>query len=392
LDEDALDRMRGEFLYWYPFDIRNSGKDLIQNHLTFCIFNHVAIFPPENWPLGFGVNGFVKLEGQKMSKSHGIVTYLRDAVRAWGADATRFTLAQGGEGLDDPTFDGDLADSVGRRLQHWMRFALTNHEARDDVQQTDLWFRSVMNGALERYNEAAGLLNLRTALKHGYFDLQGDWNWYLRRCNNIPSSELLGDFIELQTMLLAPFAPHLCEEIWEGLGKEGFISVAQLPEVDEESIKVELEASERFFRNMLDDVRQIIRATGMTPARLAFYTRPEWMTHMFERAVGLKAEGSLEVGTLMKSAMEDELVKANSKEASKWAPTLVDQVTKMKTSDVTMFSRCIDERSYLEESKDFLEKEFRCEVLIFSADDSERYDPMSRATGARPWRPAIFIE
>ena len=392
IDVGTLDAMRKEFLYWYPFDLRNSGKDLIQNHLVFCIFNHVAIFPQECWPRAFGVNGFVKLEGQKMSKSHGRVIYIRKAIKAWGADATRITLAQGGEGLDDPSFDGDFADSVGRKLQLWMRFALGDHRTRSDVRQTDRWFRSIMNGALRKYNEAMGLLNLRTALKHAYFDLQGDWNWYLRRCNDIPNSELLADFVELQTMLLAPFVPHVCEEIWEGIGREGFVSLARLPEIDEDSIKVELEASEKFFRNTLDDVRQITRATGMSPARLVFYTHPKWMANIFEVAVGLKKEGRLEVGVLMKEAMKDDLVRASSKQASKWAPKLVDQVTKMKPSDVEMFSQCINERDYLEESKDFLERVFKCEVSIFTADDPERHDPGSRATGARPWRPAIFIE
>ena len=33
--------------------------------------------------------------------------------------------------------------------------------------------------------------------------------------------------------LLSPFAPHLCEEIWETLGGEGFLAVSQWPEFDE---------------------------------------------------------------------------------------------------------------------------------------------------------------
>jgi leucyl-tRNA synthetase len=33
--------------------------------------------------------------------------------------------------------------------------------------------------------------------------------------------------------LLTPFAPHLCEEIWEYLGQEGFVSLAPWPEYDE---------------------------------------------------------------------------------------------------------------------------------------------------------------
>lgn len=37
--------MRQEFQFWYPFNLRVSGKDLIQNHLTFALYNHTAIFP-----------------------------------------------------------------------------------------------------------------------------------------------------------------------------------------------------------------------------------------------------------------------------------------------------------------------------------------------------------
>lgn len=37
-----LTKMKQEFEYWYPFDLRVFGKDLIQNHLTFCIYNHTA--------------------------------------------------------------------------------------------------------------------------------------------------------------------------------------------------------------------------------------------------------------------------------------------------------------------------------------------------------------
>jgi len=37
--------MRAEFLHWYPVDLRVSGNDLINNHLTFFLYNHCALFP-----------------------------------------------------------------------------------------------------------------------------------------------------------------------------------------------------------------------------------------------------------------------------------------------------------------------------------------------------------
>src|SRR3990170_1636009 len=79
-DAQTVGLLRREFAYWYPFDLRNTGKDLVQNHMTFCLFNHVALFPKELSPRGFGVTGYVRMGGKKMSKSRGNVWYIRAAV------------------------------------------------------------------------------------------------------------------------------------------------------------------------------------------------------------------------------------------------------------------------------------------------------------------------
>src|SRR2546429_9780341 len=77
--------------------------------MTFCLFAHTAIFPKEQWPRGYGVNGWVRLAGRKMSKSRGNVWYIREAVREWGADRIRLTVANAGDGLEDPNADMDFA-------------------------------------------------------------------------------------------------------------------------------------------------------------------------------------------------------------------------------------------------------------------------------------------
>ena len=43
----ALDEMRKEFQFWYPLDLRISGKDLVPNHLTYFIYNHTAMWQNE---------------------------------------------------------------------------------------------------------------------------------------------------------------------------------------------------------------------------------------------------------------------------------------------------------------------------------------------------------
>ena len=69
IPSDLLEKMRSEFQYWYPMDLRVSGKDLIGNHLTMCLYNHAAIWPNEastRWPKSMYTNGFVLLDGDKL--------------------------------------------------------------------------------------------------------------------------------------------------------------------------------------------------------------------------------------------------------------------------------------------------------------------------------------
>ena len=84
--------MKHEFNYFYPMDIRSSGKDLINNHLTFAIYNHAAIFPEEKWPLSMRTNGHLMLNGKKMSKSTGNSLTLREAVESSTVTAKRWQV------------------------------------------------------------------------------------------------------------------------------------------------------------------------------------------------------------------------------------------------------------------------------------------------------------
>ncbi|CAG8681744.1 10399_t:CDS:2 [Cetraspora pellucida] len=65
ITQEKLDKLKREFKYFYPLDLRVSGKDLIPNHLTFFIYNHVAIFPEFNWPRGVRSNGHLQINGEK---------------------------------------------------------------------------------------------------------------------------------------------------------------------------------------------------------------------------------------------------------------------------------------------------------------------------------------
>src|SRR5690606_28056906 len=65
------------------------------------------------------------------------------------------------------------------------------------------------------------------------------------------------ELLEKLILILTPFAPHMCEEIWDIMGKEGFISLAPWPEVnkdflveDEVSIAVQVNGKKRGLINV----------------------------------------------------------------------------------------------------------------------------------------------
>lgn len=118
IKKESLDLMKREFEYWYPVDLRVSGKDLIQNHLTYFIYNHCAIWPDEEnkWPKGIRANGHLMINSAKMSKSEGNFLTLTEAVNKFSADGMRLCLADSGDSVEDANFVESMADAGILRL------------------------------------------------------------------------------------------------------------------------------------------------------------------------------------------------------------------------------------------------------------------------------------
>jgi len=118
IEKSILDQLRQEFEFWYPVDLRVSGKDLIPNHLIMSLYNHIAVWEkqPEMWPRSFFTNGHLTLNNEKMSKQTGNFLTLMQAIETYGADATRFALADSGDTMEDANFLSETANSVILKL------------------------------------------------------------------------------------------------------------------------------------------------------------------------------------------------------------------------------------------------------------------------------------
>ncbi|KAI1175054.1 leucyl-tRNA synthetase [Nemania sp. FL0916] len=221
-----LDAMRHEFSYWYPLDVRISGKDLTQNHLTFCLYHHVALFDEPNWPRGIRVNGHLMLNGEKMSKSTGNFLTLRDAVEKYGADATRISLADGGDGIEDANLEEAVANATILRLyelRKWCEESASDAGLRTgDLGLFDKLFMNEMNILVSQTKSCYDETSFKLALKSGFYDFTASRDWYrdITKAVGIPMHhDLVTRYIELQALLLTPIAPHFSEYLYRDVLK-----------------------------------------------------------------------------------------------------------------------------------------------------------------------------
>ena len=124
IPEKVLKDMRNSFTYWYPMDLRCSGKDLIGNHLTMSLYNHAIVWDknPDYMTRGYFCNGYILVDGEKMSKSKGNFLTINDLIENYGCDASRITLADCGDTLDDANFLREISNLSVNRLYSFENF------------------------------------------------------------------------------------------------------------------------------------------------------------------------------------------------------------------------------------------------------------------------------
>jgi len=392
--QKLLEEMRSEFLYWYPVDLRVSAKELLPNHLTFFLFQHVALFP-NHLPKAIGVNGMLSIEGKKMSKSKGNFITLKDALNQFGADATRCALLLGGEGMNDPDWRKGTVKDVKTKLRGFQSLTdnIIQNANKSETGHLERWLISTLQHRIRTVTESMEALKTRTALENALFEIWNDFRWYIRRKETI-NSAVLKEALETWTRLLAPFAPYICEEIWSKLGKTGFVSTAEWPVYDETRVDVKAEETENMVRNVLEDTTNILRATKIEPKEIYYYTAAPWKWKAYLTALKMASSTKIPISSLMKELMKDLELKKNAGNVAKFAQAITEEINCMpdhiKARQLTVGT--LEEAALLEKAKAFFEREFNAKLHIYQENDPSIDDPKSKAGQARPYRPAIYIK
>jgi len=135
---------------------------------------------------------------------------------------------------------------------------------------------------------------------------------------------------ETLLLLLAPHVPHICEELWERLGKKDFISLAEWPEWDPKMIDEQLEKRWIALDTVEDDVRNIQKITKTADFKsMILIVADDWKTRVLRASLAEFEKGKKQ-GDIMKSIMQDATLKPKGKQIN----TIVDKVVKIPANSL----------------------------------------------------------
>lgn len=368
-------KLKESFDYWYPLDSRHSGADLVRNHLPFFIFNHVAIFNKEKWPKQIVTNGFVLMDGSKMSKSMGNILPLRKAIAEYGADVIRFSVVCGADLSSDTDFNKSVAEGIRSRI------AIVNKLIEASVKnkskshgRAEKWLLSRINRKIEQSEKLYSGFHIRELALDIFYDVINDLQWYMKRTKE-PN---LHDFFVKWVPLIAPFMPHYAEEYWEMLAQKGFVVNTDFPKPDKKAISDDIEAGELLVTKVRDDIENLKSLLKIKPKRIWIFVANDLKRKIYSTIAREKA-----FDKIMKSASSDPEMKMKMDVVQKMAKSLAKNVHALGS-----IPSANEELDALTSADAFLETEFQCEVSVLLEDDGKH----ERAKNAMPGKPAIVLE
>ncbi|MDD4475801.1 MAG: leucine--tRNA ligase [Eubacteriales bacterium] len=214
--------------YWMPVDWYNGGMEHATLHMLYSRFwskflydiNVINYSEPYLKRTSQGM--ILGEDSEKMSKSRGNVVNPDDIIDEYGSDTLRLYEMFIGDFEKTATWSSQSIKGAKRFLE---RFAGLSDML---LEKTSPEIEKAFHRTLKKVTGDIEEMKFNTAIAA-----------MMALTNDIYAEGGLDrEYLGFFTRMLAPFAPHICEEMWEKLGFEGFVSHAKYPEYIEELTKV----------------------------------------------------------------------------------------------------------------------------------------------------------
>ncbi len=226
--------------YWMPVDLYLGGDEHAVGHLLYSRFWMKVLFDcgltTHDEPFQRLVHQGMILgeDGEKMSKSRGNVINPDDVVKKYGADTLRiFEMFLGPLEKDKP-WSTTAIEGTFRFLSRAYRLFYVDSELEKDVLKVSdhpmtLDDEKILHVTIKKVTEDIENLRFNTAISS-----------MMVFVNHFTSQEKTPKAaMRAFTQILAPFAPHLCEEFWQALGETKALSHEPWPTYNPELVKAD---------------------------------------------------------------------------------------------------------------------------------------------------------
>jgi leucyl-tRNA synthetase len=257
--------------YWMPVDQYIGGIEHAILHLLYARFytkvvRDLGLFKVDEPFLRLFTQGMVIKDGAKMSKSKGNVVSPDDFIANYGADTARVFELFAAPPEKDLEWSDQGVEGAFRFLNRVWRFVQTQRPPPGapsgrpaELSAGGRAFRRVVHETIRRVTDDIEAFHFNTAISAQHELVNAMYTFAAESAERMAAEErraLLGEAIDTLLLLLAPFAPHLVEELWAQGGHPESVFRASWPTAD--PVALEREA-----------VQIVVQVDGRVRSRLA---------------------------------------------------------------------------------------------------------------------------
>ena len=322
------------------------------------------------------------LKSVKMSKSYGNTVNPGEIMDNYGADVARFFILFGASpesGLEWSESEIGSASNTIRNTYALLAEPPENIRSEESIRDTLIIYR--MNKTCKEVTEFLEKLEIRNAV-NSIMQFRKDLKNYKKEG---VLTEIFEKCRETLIILLHPIAPHMTEELWEIIDKQGYLSLAKWPKWDNKVLTEENDFKWKLMNGLMDDIKSIQSILNKNKlAKITLIIADEWKFKLYEILMSLIDE-THDQGNIMKVVMKEEELKPKGK--------LISQIVTRILKNVGKYSKISlspdEEFSFYNDIKQIIEKKYGCELII-SHEKKEK--TIKKASQALPGKPAIIIE
>ena len=361
--------------YWMPVDMYIGGKEHATMHLIYFRFftkflrDIGLVSIDESAPRLFN-QGMLHKNGVVMSKSKGNVVIPEEIAEKYGIDTARLFLLF----VASPDKDMEWSDEG---IEGSFRFLNKFYELiseKKKIEKIDEKEASKLNRLIKEVSYYFEEMMFSKAIIS-----------FMQFTNWLNSKEFISkESAEKLVLVMSPFTPHICEELWEKLGHKDFCSLAKWPACDESKIDNRLEALEEVVNKTISDINSVLKLIKADkPKKIKLIVSPKWK-YLFIDVMKKELEKTRDIKDLIAACIKDKELKKYGNEISKLIPALVKDPSKIPLEVLNQDL----EFSNLKESSKLIGKEFSCEVIVEKAEESKE----EKGKQAMPGKPGILVE